>query len=153
MATRSSRRGPFPPEPPSSRPPPPRRRRAECIPPDWRGGAHGRNLTTEVAGEPGPVSPTARRRAIACMTTLSGTGALRSRTLTNAIPPELVVTVSVMARMWVESFVTSVTGPEDTGYVIAYTTGRPGRGTVNESPPLVDLIRSATPTLTESETR
>src|SRR6266704_2856025 len=49
-----------------------------------RGGAHGRNLTTKVTGEPGTVSPTARR-AIAATTTLSGIGAPRSRTWTNAI--------------------------------------------------------------------
>src|SRR5438046_3332884 len=48
-------------------------------------GAHGRNLTTKVTGEPGTVSPTARR-ASAATTTLSGTGAPRSRTWTNAIP-------------------------------------------------------------------
>src|SRR5439155_1136017 len=48
-------------------------------------GAHGRNLTTNVAGEPGTVSPTARR-AIVLTTTLSGTGEPRSRTLMKAIP-------------------------------------------------------------------
>src|SRR5439155_69354 len=80
-------------------------------------GAHGRNLTTNVAGEPGTVSPTARR-AIVLTTTLSGTGEPRSRTLMKAIPDTPVVTVSVVTRLWVESFVTSVTGPEDAGYVI-----------------------------------
>src|SRR5207253_10720114 len=62
-----------------------------------RGGAHGRNLTTKVTGEPGTVSPTARR-AIAATTTLSGTGAPRSRTWTNAMPDAPVATVSVVTR-------------------------------------------------------
>src|SRR5207253_7550030 len=61
------------------------------------GGAHGRNLTTKVTGEPGTVSPTARR-AIAATTTLSGTGAPRSRTWTNAMPDAPVATVSVVTR-------------------------------------------------------
>src|SRR5882724_13721976 len=61
------------------------------------GGAHGRNLTTKVTGEPGTVSPTARR-ANAATTTLSGTGAPRSRTWTNAIPDAPVATVSVVTR-------------------------------------------------------
>src|SRR5437867_11144868 len=82
-----------------------------------RRGAHGRNLTTKVTGEPGTVPPRARR-AVACTTTLSGTDGPRSRTSTNAIPDTPVVTVSVVTRLWDESFVTSVTGPEDAGYVI-----------------------------------
>src|SRR5947208_16192510 len=69
-----------------------------------RRGAHGRNLTTKLTGEPGTVSPPARR-AIACTTTLSGTGGPRSRTLTKAIPDAPVVTVSVVTGLWVESFV------------------------------------------------
>src|SRR5690348_4838886 len=60
-------------------------------------GAHGRNLTTKVTGEPGTVSPTARR-ASAATTTLSGTGAPRSRTCTNAIPAAPVATVSAVTR-------------------------------------------------------
>jgi len=55
-------------------------------------GAHGWNLTTKVTGEPGTVSPTARR-AIAFTTTLSGTDGPRSRTCTNANPDAPVVTV------------------------------------------------------------
>src|SRR5439155_1649235 len=105
------------PRPPRARPPPPPPRPADVIPPDGGTGAHGRNLTTNVAGEPGTVSPTARR-AIVLTTTLSGTGEARSRTLMKAIPDTPVVTVSVVTRLWVESFVTSVTGPEDAGYVI-----------------------------------
>src|SRR5947208_15910282 len=81
-----------------------------------RPAAHGRTLTRTLTGEAGTVSPPARR-AIACTTTLSGTGGPRSRTLTKAIPDAPVVTVSVVTGLWVESFVTSVTGPGDPGSV------------------------------------
>src|SRR5439155_1263052 len=79
-------------------------------------------------------------------------GGPRSRTLTKAIPDAPVVTVSVVTGLWVESFVTSVTGPGDTGSVIEYSTGRPARPTVSEPPPLADSMVSATSTLSESET-
>src|SRR2546422_10096758 len=59
-------------------------------------GAHGRNLTTKVAGEPGTVSATARR-AIASMTTLSGTRTTRSRPLAETNPAGVVLTGSVVA--------------------------------------------------------
>src|SRR3989442_1527003 len=86
-------------------------------------GAHGWNLTTKVTGEPGTVSPPARC-AIAFTTTLSGTDGPRSRTLTKAMPVTPVVTVSVVTRVWVESFVTSKARPGDAGAVIAEPPGR-----------------------------
>src|SRR3989442_3463240 len=80
-------------------------------------GPHGWNLTTNVTGGPGTVSPTARR-AIAFTTTLSGTDGPMSRTCTNSNPDAPVVTVSVVTSAQVESSATSVTGPSDTGSVI-----------------------------------
>src|SRR3989441_12563216 len=90
-------------------------------------GAHGRNLTTKVAGEPGTVSPTARR-AIASMTTLSGTGNPRSRTLTKANPAGLVVTVSVVAGGWGGGVGGRGCGPPGGGERVGGRAGRAGRG-------------------------
>src|SRR5439155_1742152 len=81
--------------------------------------------TTKVAGVPGTVVPTARRRALAITTTLSGTVSGRSmRTFTNAIPAALVTPVAVAASVRAVSVVTRVTGPAVGGCARVYTIGR-----------------------------
>src|SRR5438552_15346189 len=69
-----------------------------------------------------------------------------------SIPSAPADTMSSQTGLWLSSFVTSVTGPGDTGSVIEYSTGRPARPTVSEPPPLADSMVSATSTLSESET-
>src|SRR5712691_2436819 len=103
-----------------------------------------------VTGDPGTGVPTARR-ALAVTTTLSGAGPAMRRTLTAAIPPLLVTTVSVVTSACAVSLVTRVTGPAMGGSVIANTTGRPSSGTVRESPPLAEAIVTASSTASESD--
>src|SRR3989442_9037783 len=65
--------------------------------PRERARAHGWNLTKKVTGEPGTVSPMARR-ARAVTTMLSGSASASRRTFTKATPLAPVVTVSRVTR-------------------------------------------------------
>src|SRR5205823_4066210 len=89
---------------------------------------HGRNLTTNVTGEPATTVPIARR-ALAVTTALSGSGPSSRRSFTTAMPAA-VVTVSAATGARAVSLVTSATlvpPPAPEQMVSTNTTGRPVR--------------------------